>query len=51
MQISWYARFIVLLAFTDLNILFLIQSLLCSAVSCTVTPARPAQRSHVAYGM
>ena len=35
------------LAFEDLSILFLIQSLLFSTVACNATPMRPAERSRV----
>ena len=35
------------LAFEDLSILFLIQSLLFSTVACNATPTRPAERSRV----
>ena len=37
------------LAFEDLSILFLIQSLLFSTVACNATPERPAQRSRVFF--
>ena len=37
------------LAFKDLSILFLIQSILFSTVACNATPTRPAERSLVTY--